>query len=136
MGEWNCSSTFSLTSAVDGVGGQCHAPCALPRKIPSTHCTGLWVGPRAGLDGEEISPTPEFDPWNVQPVGSRYADCGNPAPGQFLASQIFQQITENVNFIIVFFRYRNWPLMFSQMNSVHYLPRAFNQYGFPCTPCS
>jgi len=34
-----------------GVRGQCHAPAALyPRERPGTHCTGGWVGPRAGLD--------------------------------------------------------------------------------------
>jgi hypothetical protein len=37
-----------------GVSGQRHAPTALyPRVItPSTHCTGGWVGPRAGVDTE------------------------------------------------------------------------------------
>jgi hypothetical protein len=36
------------------VSGQHHAPAALyPRgKSPGTHCTGGWVGPRAGLDTE------------------------------------------------------------------------------------
>jgi hypothetical protein len=35
-----------------GVGGQIHAPAGLPPgKRPGTHCTGGWVGPRAGLDG-------------------------------------------------------------------------------------
>ena len=34
-----------------GVGGQSHASAALtPGKRPGTHCTGDWVGPRAGLD--------------------------------------------------------------------------------------
>jgi hypothetical protein len=34
------------------VGGQFHAPAALPLgKRPGTHCTGGWVGPKAGLDG-------------------------------------------------------------------------------------
>ena len=33
------------------VSGQQHAPAALyPRERPGTHCTGGWVGPRAGLD--------------------------------------------------------------------------------------
>jgi hypothetical protein len=45
------SSTLSLTSALDGVGGQRHAPAALPRERPVIHCTGGWEGPRAGLDG-------------------------------------------------------------------------------------
>jgi len=30
-GEWRYSSTLSLTSALDGVGGLHHAPAALPR---------------------------------------------------------------------------------------------------------
>jgi hypothetical protein len=35
-----------------GVGGQRHAPAALPPgKRPGTHCIGGWVGPRVGLDG-------------------------------------------------------------------------------------
>jgi hypothetical protein len=34
------------------VGGQLHAPAALPPgKRPGTHCIGGWLGPRAGLDG-------------------------------------------------------------------------------------
>jgi hypothetical protein len=37
-----------------GVSGQRHAPAALCRgeRTPGTHCTGGWVGPRAGLDTE------------------------------------------------------------------------------------
>jgi len=39
------------------VSGQQHAPAVLnPRERPGTHCTGGWVGPRAGLDGRKISP--------------------------------------------------------------------------------
>jgi hypothetical protein len=35
-----------------GVGGQLHAPAALPPgKRPGTRFIGGWVGPRAGLDG-------------------------------------------------------------------------------------
>ena len=46
-----------LTSAVDGVGFQHHAPAALPPgKRPRSHCVGGWVGPRAGLDGCGKSP--------------------------------------------------------------------------------
>ena len=55
--------------------GQCHAPAALyPRERPGTHCTGGWVGPRAGLDGRKISPPSGFDPRTVQPVASRYTE--------------------------------------------------------------
>jgi hypothetical protein len=43
---------------------QPHAPAAFPRdKIPDTHYTGDWVGPRAGLDvlkkGQDCFPCPE-----------------------------------------------------------------------------
>ena len=31
------------------------------RERPATHCTGFWVGPRAGLDGRKISSPPGFD---------------------------------------------------------------------------
>ena len=35
-----------------GVGGQRHALAAFtPGERPGTHCTGVWVGPRSGLDG-------------------------------------------------------------------------------------
>jgi len=43
---------ISLTSALEEVGGQCHAPAALlPSKRPGTHYIGGWMGPRANLDG-------------------------------------------------------------------------------------
>jgi hypothetical protein len=37
-----------------GVSGQRHASAALypGERTPGTHCTGGWVGPRAGLDTE------------------------------------------------------------------------------------
>jgi hypothetical protein len=49
---WNCSSsTFSWPRHSKGVGGQRHAPSAIyPQEIPGTHCTGGWLGTRAGLD--------------------------------------------------------------------------------------
>jgi hypothetical protein len=55
-----------------GMGGQPHAPAALPRERPGTHRTGGWVCPRAGL--RKISPPPGFDPRTVHPVVSRYSD--------------------------------------------------------------
>ena len=33
------------------VGVQRHAPAALSQEGPGTHCTGGWIGSRAGLDG-------------------------------------------------------------------------------------
>ena len=38
-----------------------------PRERPGTHCTGGWVGPRAGLDGGKISSPPGFDPGPSSP---------------------------------------------------------------------
>jgi len=46
-GEQRYSSTLSLNSALDLVGGQHHAPAALP----GTHCIGGWMGRGPGLDG-------------------------------------------------------------------------------------
>jgi hypothetical protein len=46
-----------------------------PRERPGIHCTGGWVGPRAGLDVcEKSRPPTGFDPRTVQPVASRYTD--------------------------------------------------------------
>ena len=69
------SSTLSLTSALDGVGGQRHAPAALP--------TGKTRYPLyrrlSGSQGRskrvlKISPPPGFDPRTVQPLASGYTD--------------------------------------------------------------
>jgi hypothetical protein len=54
--------------------GQCHAPADFyPRERPGTHCTGGWVGPRAGLH-RKISPPLGFDPWTVQPIAGHNTD--------------------------------------------------------------
>ena len=43
---------FLLPRRQKGVGGEHHAPDALPPgKRPDTHCTGGWMGPRVSLDG-------------------------------------------------------------------------------------
>jgi len=39
-----------------------------PRERPYNHFTEGWVGPRAGLDGWEISSAPGFDPGTSSPV--------------------------------------------------------------------
>ena len=50
-GEYSYSSILFLTAALDRVGGQPPSPVAMPPgKRSDTHCTGGWVGPRAGLD--------------------------------------------------------------------------------------
>ena len=75
------SSTLPSTSALDGDGWSTPRPGRFnPRERPGTHCTGGWVGPRAGLDGcgKSRSP-PGFDPRTVQPLESHHTDCANPA---------------------------------------------------------
>ena len=63
-----------------GMGGQRHAPAALPRgKRTGIYCTGSWVGPRASLDRWGKSrPLPGFDSRTVQPVASRYTEWDIP----------------------------------------------------------
>jgi hypothetical protein len=69
-----------------GVSGQRHAPAALypGERTPGTHCTGGWVGPRAGLDAEarrEKSSAPVGDRTPiVQPIVRHYTDSATPAP--------------------------------------------------------
>jgi hypothetical protein len=58
------------------VGGQRHAPAALPAGRDPVHIVQeARVGPRAVLDGCGKCFTPGFDPRTVQPVASRYTDC-------------------------------------------------------------
>jgi len=46
------SSILSLTSALDGMGGQRQAPAALPpTNSPGTLCTGGWLDPMGDLNG-------------------------------------------------------------------------------------
>jgi len=69
------SSILSLTSALDGVGGQRHAPAALPPGETRYPLHRVLGGPhdRSGRV-RKIAPPPEFDPRTIQPVASRYAD--------------------------------------------------------------
>jgi hypothetical protein len=48
------SCTLPLILTLDGVGGQCHAPAALPREKSVTHCVGGWVGHSGQV--QKISP--------------------------------------------------------------------------------
>jgi hypothetical protein len=79
------------------VGGQPHAPAALPLgKRHGVHYTGGWVGSRdcLGCCGK-CRPPRVFDPRTVQPVANRYTDYG---------------VTENVNYATrkpVFIRKKN-----------------------------
>jgi hypothetical protein len=55
-------------------------------RTPGPHCTGGWVGPRAGLDtearGKIVCPCRGSNPDRpvVQPVVRHYTDWANPAP--------------------------------------------------------
>jgi hypothetical protein len=59
-------------------------------RTPGTHCTGGWVGPRAGLDrearGKILCPCRGSNPDRpvVQPVVRHYTDWANPAPTKCL----------------------------------------------------
>ena len=73
-GKQRYSSTLSLTSALEGMSGQRHAPATLsPGKRHVTHFTGDQVGSRSGRV-RKISSPPGFHPRSVQPVASRYTD--------------------------------------------------------------
>ena len=62
------SSTLPWPRHWKGVSGQQHAPTALyPRERPSTHFTGGWVGPRAGLEERNTSSPSGFDPGPSSP---------------------------------------------------------------------
>jgi hypothetical protein len=59
LGERRYRSYSFLTLAQDGVSGQRHASAALYHqgKDLGSHCTGVWVRPRGGLDTEAIGKT-------------------------------------------------------------------------------
>jgi hypothetical protein len=73
--EYRYSSTLSLTSTLDGVGGQRYAPAVLPPRKTRYPPYRRLVGPQ-GRSGRvrKTSPLPRFDPWTVQPVASRHTD--------------------------------------------------------------
>jgi len=74
------SSTLPLTSALHGVGGQRHAPAALPPGKIRCLLYRRLGGPQ-GRCGRvrTLSTPPEFNPRTVQPVASRCTDCAIPA---------------------------------------------------------
>ena len=79
-----------------GVGGQYHAPAALP---PGKTRYALYrrLGGPQGRSGRvrKISPPPGFDPRTVQPVASRYTDYAIPAA-------TWHNIPENMDLIFTF----------------------------------
>ena len=74
--EYRYSSTLSSNSALDGgVGGQRHAPAALPPRKTGYPLYRRLGGSRGwSWQVRKISPLPGFDPRTVQPVASRYID--------------------------------------------------------------
>jgi hypothetical protein len=88
-GEKRYSSYSFSTSALDGGEWSASRPgrAFTPgESIPGTHCTGGWVGPRAGLDTEDrgkiICPCRWSNPDRpvVQPVVRYYTAWATPAP--------------------------------------------------------
>jgi hypothetical protein len=74
-GEKKYISALSLTSTLDGVGGQFHVPVALPPRM-TRYPLYRKLGGFQGLCGwvRKISPLPAFDPSTVQLVASCYTD--------------------------------------------------------------
>jgi hypothetical protein len=78
-GERRYGPSHSLTTALEGGEWLTTRPAAFtPGKIHGTHCTGGWVGPRAGLDaetrGKTSAPVEDRTP-AVQLVVRHYTDC-------------------------------------------------------------
>jgi len=69
------SSTLSLTSALDGAGGQRHDLAALLLR-KTRYPLYRRLGGHQGWSGrvQKISPPSVFDPRTVQPVASGYTD--------------------------------------------------------------
>ena len=62
-GEQNNSSTLSLTSVLDGVGGQCHDPATLPPGKNRYQLYSRLGGPQGRSGGmRKISPPPDSIP--------------------------------------------------------------------------
>ena len=74
------SPTLSLTSALDGVGGQRHALAALPPGKTRYPLYRRLDGPQGRSKRlRKISPPQGFDLWVVQPVVGRYTGYAIPA---------------------------------------------------------
>jgi hypothetical protein len=110
-----CSSYSFTTSSLDGVSGHRHAPSALyPReRTPGTHCTGGWVGPRAGLytevRGRILFPLPGIEPQSrARPVHSQTL--------YWLSYSAWCILTfSDILFLLYFFRKSSLSLLSSQL---------------------
>jgi len=97
------SSSLSLTSALEGVGGQRHATAALPPG-KTRHPLYRKLGGHQGRSGRvrKISPPSGFDPWTVQPVASRYTDYAVPADHISLCEYIESSSIIGLDTLLVF----------------------------------
>jgi len=78
-----------------GLGGQYHAPAALPPgKKTGTYFIGGWVGLSTGLDWcGKSRPAPGFDHRTVQPVVGLYADAlSRPTMTSFVTILIWRSL--------------------------------------------
>ena len=90
-----------MTTALEVVRCQRHAPAVFyPRERPGNHCTGGWMGVRAGLDRcgkSRPPPHPGFDPRTVQPVASRYTNWATRPTGRWMVSVRYHSVLWNHN---------------------------------------
>jgi hypothetical protein len=99
-----------------GVGGQHHARAALPPgERPCTHCTGGWVGPRAGLDvcGKSRLPT-----------GIRFPDRparSLVAKGNVLENNFYKSRQTQINLFIHIKSYY-WATSFRRISAIIHAP--------------
>jgi len=76
-GSKRYSSTLSLTSALDGAGGQGHVITALPPwNRPDTHRTGGgWASGPIWTGAQNLTSPLEFELLAAQPVATHYTGC-------------------------------------------------------------
>jgi len=75
-GEQRYSSTLFLPSALEGGEGSASCPGHTLPQGKTRYPFYRRLGGPQGWSGQvwKISPPPGFDPWTIQPVGSRYTD--------------------------------------------------------------
>jgi hypothetical protein len=87
-----CSSTLSLSSALDGGGWLTSRPGRFTPGKETMYplCTRLgWTQGQSGR-ARKITRQMGFDPWTVQPVASRYTDGAIAAQPYYTAATYFQ----------------------------------------------
>ena len=129
-----------------GVGGQHHAPAALPpgkTRCPLYRRLGRPQG--RSREVRKISPPPGFDPRTVQPVASRYTDCAIPAhvlPEKLIVFQLvkkFPAFYGTRRFCTVFTTAHHLSLSWTsavQCTSPFHLLKHYFNVIYPSTPRS